>query len=273
MVDFGRPPSRVAVERVASLFRQIGFVRSLGSLSDECLRELRAVTYQAFEESSPPYRVDSQGVVVRLDAMFQRHEIYRQALLEPAIRIPLEVLLGANVEVILNRHNHATLNRAGDIPVRLHRDVLSWSRPILTVIIYLDDASAERGATIVVPGSHLLPTVELPPDGGGGSWADDHEVFSHLDRFVVPVPTVAGHAVLFDSLLFHSVGENSTTRARSSVSFALRASDELDPSPGESTTLLFGRRRYMGNDLDHNRAIPALNKHQGRDHGVSSTGP
>jgi hypothetical protein len=46
--------------------------------------------------------------------------------------------LGPNIELVENRHNHLSIYRAPGND-RLHRDVLQWSRSILTVLLYLSD--------------------------------------------------------------------------------------------------------------------------------------
>ena len=214
-------------------------------------------------DAADPHRQRRYGRA--LDAMYQRSAIFRRVLEDPAILDPLKAILGPNIEVVLNRHNHATMNFTDQIPVRLHRDVMTWSRPIVTVIVYVDDAPAERGATLVVPASHLLPFFGPPGDGGGGTWADEFDEYAHLANFAVPVPMVGGEALIFNSLLFHSVGHNASPHPRTSVSFALCAVDELLQAGDPKRVLLVGERCYHGNDLDYGDVIPA-HKSQRADH-------
>lgn len=49
---------------------------------------------------------------------------------------------------------------------RLHRDVLQWSRSLLTVLIYLSDCTNLGSATRVLPGSHQWPCIGEPNNGG-----------------------------------------------------------------------------------------------------------
>jgi ectoine hydroxylase-related dioxygenase (phytanoyl-CoA dioxygenase family) len=58
----------------------------------------------------------------------------------------------------------------------------------------------------------------------------------------------AGGVLLFDSLLFHSVGTNVTGETRLSAAFAFHSVDELDDSPQPWRVLLCGERIYKGND-------------------------
>lgn len=115
----------------------------------------------------------------------------------------------------------------------------------------------------MVPGSHLEPFAGMPPDGGGGNWADDHAEYRHLLDQSVPVPMESGDALVLDSLAFHSVGVNATDESRMSATFALRSVDELDRS-SDRHSLLCGSWVYKGNDLDYNTVIPAQNDAQAK---------
>ncbi|MDB5066931.1 MAG: hypothetical protein JWM18_3365 [Chloroflexi bacterium] len=77
----------------------------------------------------------------------------------------LEPVLGPNIELVENRHNHVSIYRAASTD-RLHRDILQWSRSILTVLVYLSDCTDLDSATRVVPGSHLWPCIGKPNNGG-----------------------------------------------------------------------------------------------------------
>src|SRR5207248_208033 len=82
---------------------------------------------------------------------------FREAMTSPLVLEPLACLLGPNIELVLNRHNHATLRLGGEGTSYFHRDVLQWSRPILTILYYLEETNLENGCTWIVPGTHLLP--------------------------------------------------------------------------------------------------------------------
>src|SRR5690348_18078340 len=42
----------------------------------------------------------------------------------------------------------------GDKGLVCHRDQRGWSRPVVTVLVYLDNATLENGCLEIVPGSH-----------------------------------------------------------------------------------------------------------------------
>ena len=181
-----------------------------------------------------------------------RDPIFLETLRLPAILDPLKSLLGPNIDVALYRHNHSTLNLGGDIPFRFHRDILQWSRTIITALIYLEDSTIENGCTYIVPSTHYLPFAGMPPDGGGGNWADDHSEYQFVMEQAIPVPIRRGGVLFINSLMFHSIGINTTSESRISSTFAFHSVDELAGETSDTKRLLLtGERIYMGSDKKH----------------------
>jgi ectoine hydroxylase-related dioxygenase (phytanoyl-CoA dioxygenase family) len=232
-------------------FRHNGFLRLREPIPSRALVSVRGVVEREIAAGTSPLRLNDQGAIKRIDRLVDRDPAVLEILRSPQLRGPLSSLLGPNVFVVLNRHNHATTNRAGDIAYRLHRDIVQWSRPIVTAIVYLDEATVATGCTHIVPGSHLAAFAGMAPDGGGGNWADDHDEYEAFHAQAVPVPMPAGGILLFEGLLFHSVGVNTTADTRLSMTFAFHSVDELDDSAQHKRLLLFGERIYKGNDLDY----------------------
>jgi hypothetical protein len=56
---------------------------------------------------------NAEGRVVRLSRLLERDSIFREMVGEETVLEPLTALLGLNIEGVLNRNNHATLNLAG----------------------------------------------------------------------------------------------------------------------------------------------------------------
>ena len=124
----------------------------VGELKEAIARDIRDVV--------EPVVRDRQGRVVRISSLWGRGAPFRAAMTHPMVLDPLECLLGPNIELILNRHNHATLRLADDgSSAYMHRDVLQWSRPIVTVIFYLE---ANGGTPTYGPGAGVVL------DGGTG---------------------------------------------------------------------------------------------------------
>ncbi len=153
---------------------------------------------------------------------------------------PLESLLGPNIELIKNRHNHATLRLASeDRPERMHRDVRQWSRTIVTVIFYLEETTVENGCTLVVPGSHHFP-------GVGGRLYDESWTLDLLDQ-ALPAPMPEGGMLVIDSMIMHGVGQNHTDGTRMSMTMGYHSVDEISDMVNPHRMLVRGERPYDGN--------------------------
>jgi ectoine hydroxylase-related dioxygenase (phytanoyl-CoA dioxygenase family) len=172
-----------------------------------------------------------------------------------AILEPLRSLLGQHIVFVTNRHNCAILHPSmgTEIP-RLHRDILQWSRPLVTVLVYLQDSSEESGCTQIVPGSHLIPFVESTQTGG--TWMDEHEQYSDLLEQALPIPMPSGGVLALDATAFHSAGRNRSSDSRMCVALAYRSVDELDAhSRQQRAVLVSGEFVYRGNDLGGTFAV------------------
>jgi ectoine hydroxylase-related dioxygenase (phytanoyl-CoA dioxygenase family) len=233
---------------LAAFFLREGYARLPGTLPVHLIENVRSVVDELFADPGPPNRVNEAGEVSRIDGLLDRDPIFLEILRTSFVVDPLRALLGPNVEVVRHRHNHATLNRRGDIPFRLHRDIQNWSRALVSVFIYLEAATVENGCTHVVPGSHQLPYAGPQSGDGGGNWADEHAEYASLLGQELPIPMPLGGVLFLNSLAFHSVGENRTATSRKSMVFACHSSDELSDDFGDdSRILLVGQRQFKGN--------------------------
>ncbi len=229
-------------EQVA-FFRHNGFLKLPVSLPDAMVAQLKETIWKHIREEIEPVVRDKQGRIVRISNIYGRGTPFREAVVCPQVLDPLESLLGANIELMLNRHNHATLRLAGDGSYYPHRDVLQWSRTILTTLFYLEETTVENGCTWVVPGSHLLPGRPIH------SLAGDAEVQrSGLLDQAVPVPMPAGGLLAIDSMIMHTAGHNTTTGSRMSMTMGYHSVDELSRAENPARILVRGERIYSGND-------------------------
>lgn len=223
------------------LFRHNGFLKLPTSLSAQTVEKLKAAIRKDIENEVEPVVRDSEGRVVRISNLTDRDPIFLEVASSPPVLDPLEPLLGPNIELIKNRHNHATLRTAAENrPEGMHRDVRQWSRTIFTVIFYLEETTEENGATLIVPGSHHFPGV----NGRlyGESWTQA------LLAQAVPVPMPAGGMLAIDSMLMHGVGQNRTRSTRMSLTFGYHSVDELSDVENPKRILVRGERPYGGND-------------------------
>lgn len=190
----------------------------------------------------------------RTDAVHERLPSARHLLRDETLLSLLRSILGPNVALITNRHNHITVNAGMSKAGRLHRDILHWSRNVITLIVYIKvPASLQQdNGTAVLPGSHLLPTTGRA--NNGGTWLDEGP-YAPLARQAVNVAAETGSVLLMDGMTYHSAETrlaDSTTehgQARVALSWACRAIDELDRHDMTGAIeLLAGDDLYRGND-------------------------
>lgn len=226
-------------------FRRAGYLRLPRVAAADEVQKMRAIILDAVK--APGVRVDNLGRPYRVDQILDRDPVFRDVFTRPEVLLRLEGLLGPNIELVRNRHNHATANLQGYNGLRLHRDILQWSRNLVTAILYLEDATAENGATRLIPTSQYLPFVGTP--NNGGTWMDEHHVFAPLMNQALPVPMGEGEILLFDSLAFHATGANLTASERLIVTLGFHSVDELSASDyGRTREIVLGERIYRGND-------------------------
>ncbi|MBM0255536.1 phytanoyl-CoA dioxygenase family protein [Micromonospora sp. 4G55] len=234
---------------LARFFDAAGYVRLPNRLPAALVDRMRSMVDDQFARGVPPYRMNHRGEPCRLDALLERDEVFLEALRHEHVAAALGQILGPTVDVVLNRHNHATLNNSGDIPFRLHRDIQQWSQPLVAVFLYLEPATVKNGCTHVVPATHRLPYAGPQSGNGGGNWADEHDEYRHLIGQEVPLEMPAGGVLLLNCLCFHSVGRNLSGRSRCSAVFACRSSDELSQVEDPGVIRLFGQRRFLANSV------------------------
>jgi phytanoyl-CoA hydroxylase len=225
------------------LFRQCGFLKLPERLPVTVVEALKETIRRHIREEIAPVVRDRQGRMVRISDIWHREPIFRETLTCPQVLDPLESLLGHNIELILNRHNHATLRLGDDGGNYLHRDILQWTRSIVTVLFYLEETTLENGCTRVIPGTHLLPgfaTINITED----------EALARLGLLeqTVPVPMPAGGLLAIDSLLIHGPGQNRTDGSRMSMTVGYHSVDELSDVENPKRVLIRGERIYLGND-------------------------
>lgn len=160
----------------------------------------------------------------------------------------LRPVLGPDIELVENRHNHFSIYRRPSRD-RMHRDVLQWSRSILTVLMFLSDCTSTEAATRVVPGSHLWPSTGAP--NNGGTWLDQSAVYADLAEQAVSVPARAGDVLLLHGQLYHAGAGAPADGRRIVLTLAYRSADELSDQDSDHCRLISGRRAYRGRGAVH----------------------
>lgn len=219
------------------LFRTAGFVKFPRLLPATTVQALKDAISEDIEHATEPVVRNAEGRIVRLSNVLDRAPIFREVATSPEVIEPLTDLLGPNIELLRNRHNHATLRLPDPRAEALHRDVPQWSRGIVTVLFFLEESTAEKGCTQLVPSSHLLP------------WAEDAKAEVARTRIqdqVVRAEMPAGGLLCIDSLLWHGVGANRTTQTRMTVTLGYHSVDDLASVEDPQRILVAGRRPYAG---------------------------
>jgi phytanoyl-CoA hydroxylase len=225
------------------LFRHNGFLKLPRPLPPDRVAALKETIWRHIREEVEPVVRDRQGRVVRISNLWDRAPLFNETLTCAEALDPLEALLGPNIELIINRHNHATLRLADEGTEYMHRDILQWSRSIVTILIYLEETTVENGCTVVVPGTHLLPGLGALPV----SKSETIQASGILEQ-TVPVPMPAGGLLAIDSLIIHGPGQNLTPHSRMSMTVGYHSVDELSDAANPKRVLVRGERIYMGND-------------------------
>lgn len=230
-----------------SLFRRNGFLRLENCIPSDLLASLnQALTRDFAEPSGEVYRDDS-GKLIKIYDLWARGEPYTTLIASPHLVEPLRCLVGPNIEFTRFRHNHAMVCAPGDAGTpHLHRDVFHWSHTVISVMVFLEDATDANGCTRLIPGSHYLPDAGIPQSGPGARITHD-ESLAHLAEQQIPIPVNAGGVLLFDGFVFHSIGRNTTNGTRRSLCLSYRAVDELDRrGPSPDCVVVAGEPEYRG---------------------------
>jgi ectoine hydroxylase-related dioxygenase (phytanoyl-CoA dioxygenase family) len=222
------------------LFRHNGFLKLPNLLPRDTVEQVKNAIWADIKNEVKPVARDANGKIVRLSALVERHPIFLETVTSPLVLDPLESLLGPNIELLTNRHNHATLRTASEYKDNMHRDVRQWSRTIFTVLFYLQETTVENGCTIAVPGSHHFPGIH----GKLG----DQEWTREVRAQAVPVPMPEGGMLVIDSMIMHGLGENRTTDTRISMTMGYHSVDELSEVSNPKRIVVRGEGLYSGND-------------------------
>ena len=234
----------------ARFFRSQGYFRLLNVYEPSHVAELKTfVADEAIKECARQSKLG--GTVLKMYGLYDRNPaLVTTVVRHPALTAALTSILGPNVVLVKNRHNHATVNDHQGAPAEgLHRDILQPTRGLVTAAVYLEDATVSNGCTHLVPGSQEMPYVGVPQADGGGTWMSEHPEYAGLEDQALPVPMPAGGVLLFNGLAFHGIGANTSGSSRMSMTFGFRSADELDFAPDqERQVLVAGEHIYRGND-------------------------
>ena len=227
-------------------FQHNGFHRVRQALPEELLVRLNVATNRAIADCVEPVVWETGSTdrrpedVRRLSKILSRDEAYLQAASHPIILDTLTGLIGPNVELLTNKHNHIMVRPAGSEPVYWHAGEETWDPCLLTALIYLEESTLENGCIRLVPGSHRRPFRH--PRRPGGEWTASEWLPRSL-----PVPMPRGGILLFNDACFHASDVNRSDGSRRSMTFGYRAHDTHDIDKDDPVKILVrGERVYTG---------------------------
>ncbi len=127
------------------LFRHNGFVKFPTSLPQAQVAALKEAALKDIRDAVEPVARQNDRVI-RVSNLWGRGGIFRETIGCDEIRNPLSSLLGPNIDFVLNRHNHVYLrDRESTASLELHRDVMHWSRTIVTVLVWTISSFSGHG--------------------------------------------------------------------------------------------------------------------------------
>ena len=231
------------------LFHHNGFLvvedrldaETLERLREACDRNVREMVEPIVWEAGDERRPDT---VRRISKLLDRDPVFMEVAASDAILEPLADLLGPNVELLTNRHNHLMVRPPGSEVVPWHHQV--WGIPYVSVLVYLDGSTWENGAVRVIPGSHRFPFPRAH------RFTPEEIAADPLFRQYVTAPVPAGGLLIFYDHLLHSAGPNRSAGPRRSMTLAYCAVDELGSAQPPNRICARGERVYAGHRGEQN---------------------
>lgn len=241
-----RAPELTAAETAA--YQADGFIVIDGVFSPAELETLRAA------ESSPPIQaaLAEAGIkdrTVHLLELTTRHPAFLALARDPRITRRLQALLGPDIQLQHSKLATKPVTR-GTGAFGWHQDLMFYphtNTSLLSVFVYLDDATSENGCMSMVRGSHRLgPLHHLDANGKfDGVCREPRHWTEHPDR-VVPLTPRAGAISIHHCLTLHGSPPNLSGQPRRGLVFSYRADDaqQLGDTIFADTGLVVAGRRH-----------------------------
>ncbi|MDP9104823.1 MAG: phytanoyl-CoA dioxygenase family protein [Candidatus Eremiobacteraeota bacterium] len=226
-------------------FADVGFLRVKHVVPKHLVDTAKERLVADLESPTGPHYKNGDGAAYKLYGLLERGGPYESIITYPPLLDVMEALVGGDIVYTRNRHNHGSLMPAGESVFRPHRDILRSG--YVSVIVYLDNVTADNGPTLVIPSSHRWP---FAADREDGIFLDlmTHPGYADLCDQMVPVLAAPGDIVAFDGLLFHAAARNAAAAGtRASLALGYRAVDELTGVSEHAEYLVRGRDLYRGN--------------------------
>lgn len=229
-------------------FKTTGFYKIRETLPEDLVDRLNEVTSGQIAEMHEPIVWEGKGDrkpenVRRLSKIFSRDRVYMEAASHPIILNALEGIIGPNIEVLTNKHNHVMVRPAGSYPVPWHAGEEPYDHTLITGLIYLEKSTIENGCVRIVLGSHNRPFIRpRRPQKHRDSFYDSDNYYRS-----VPIPMPRGGVILFNDCCYHGSDTNNSDHSRRSMTVAYRAHDVHDVIKDDPEKVLVrGEKVYTG---------------------------
>jgi ectoine hydroxylase-related dioxygenase (phytanoyl-CoA dioxygenase family) len=238
-------------------FKTTGFYKVRETLPSDLVDQLNEVTSRQIANMREPIVWEEKGArkpenVRRLSKIFLRDPVYFEAVSHPIILDALEGIIGPNVEVLTNKHNHVMVRPSGSYPVPWHAGEEPYDHTLITGLIYLEESTIENGCIRIVPGSHNRPFLKPRRP------QQQRDNFYNSDNYyrAVPIPMPRGGVLLFNDCCYHGSDTNGSDHSRRSMTVAYRAHDAHDVIKDDPEKILVrGEKVYTGHP--HPYSLPA----------------
>ena len=242
------PSSHALTDRQIQSYREDGFLVIEDFLTPQELATLREA------EASPAIQetLEKQGIkhrTVHLLELTMRHPAFLELARNPRIMDCIRPLLGEDIQLQHSKLATKAVTK-GTGAFGWHQDLMFYPHTndsLLSVFVYLDDATPENGCMSMVRGSHLRgPLNHLDASGHFTGACQDASQWKSQPENVVAVQPRAGSISIHHCLTLHGSPANLSGKPRRGLVFSYRADDayQLGDNIFQDTGLVVsGQRR------------------------------
>lgn len=192
-----------------------------------------------------PTSADSKPVARRIFNPFDLHEEFETLATDSTLLDCIESLIGANFSL-----QHSKLNmkpaKIGSA-VEWHQDLAYFPHTnddLVTLLIYLDDATEENGCLQVLPRHHTHFFNHDLPDGRFAGMITEDLSGGRFGQ-AVSLAATAGSVIFMHPITPHSSLPNNSDKSRRTLIFEYRASDAFPIYYGEQTAIAESKLRQI----------------------------
>ena len=219
-------------------YRREGYVVLNSFFDDQAVHAIdelvRRITSEAISTGNTegvmelePFQDGEQLKPRRILSPFELDEGFRRIATDERLLDCIESLVGPNIYVNLSKLNFKPA-RVGSV-VEWHQDLAYYPHTnddLVTVLVYIDDATEENGCLQVLPRHHHHFFEHAMPDGRFAGMITESLDDGRFGK-AVPLAAPAGSVILMHPVTPHSSHPNRSEHSRRTLIFGFRASDAI----------------------------------------------